>query len=217
MNVRGERQPLFLKVCLPSYRGCIGKGGGYPPSPGRPAYAELLSLTASATFNGICSRHYPPPTALGTSSNRLSNRFWNRLCPFPSNASLLPTLAIFGVLRLAMRRDQNDLGPPESDVGRSWLLLSSRCDSSGCCSVAHGTELAPNETQFRCQTLVACLTEGEGLPFVLLSRGARQCLLLRAAVVRVVGSDQGLEVGLLCHLRGGGLVLGGHGNEVLHQ
>ena len=42
----------------------------------RPA---TVSLTASASFNGISNRQQPPPTALATSSNRLSNRFWGRL------------------------------------------------------------------------------------------------------------------------------------------
>ena len=38
-------------------QGCIGRGGEVPPSPSRaPAYAELLSLTTSASPNGVRNR-----------------------------------------------------------------------------------------------------------------------------------------------------------------
>ena len=47
--------------------------------------------------------------------------------------------------------------PPGSDTGRSWFLLSSGCDGSRYYGVAHGTRLIPNEIQFPCRTLVACL------------------------------------------------------------
>ena len=56
-------------------------------------YPATVPLTASASFNGICNRQIPPPTALATSSNRLSNRFWGTSeapsflmhpCPKPS-------------------------------------------------------------------------------------------------------------------------------------
>ena len=49
-----------------------------PPPPRRDAlegasapglYPATVSLTASANFNGICNRQYPPPTALATSSH----------------------------------------------------------------------------------------------------------------------------------------------------
>ena len=57
---------------------------------GRPAYAQPpCSLTAGASLNGICHRQSPPPTALATSSNRLSSCLWGRVRgPFPSDASL---------------------------------------------------------------------------------------------------------------------------------
>ena len=54
----------------------------YPPSPpfGAPSRCPAtVPQTPSASFNGICKRHQPPPTASATSSNRLSNRFWDRL------------------------------------------------------------------------------------------------------------------------------------------
>ena len=54
-------------------------------------------------------------------------------------------------------RDQMDPGPTELDTGRSWFLLSSGGDISRYYRVAHGTGLIPNETQFPCRTLVACL------------------------------------------------------------
>ena len=40
-----------------------------------------VSRMASASLHGICNRQQPPPTALATSSNRLSNRLWGRLWP----------------------------------------------------------------------------------------------------------------------------------------
>ena len=63
-------------------QGCIGRGGRYPPPPSRaPSLSPAtVPLTARASFNGICNRQYRPPTALATSSNRLSNRLWGRLC-----------------------------------------------------------------------------------------------------------------------------------------
>jgi len=39
----------------------------------------------------------------------------------------------------------------------SLFLLSSRCDQNGYYRVAHGTGVVPNEIQFPCRTLVACL------------------------------------------------------------
>ena len=56
-----------------------------------------------------------------------------------------------------VRRDQMGLGPTGYDTGRSWFLLSSGCDRSGYCRVAHGARLIPNNTQYHCRTLVACL------------------------------------------------------------
>ena len=52
-------------------------------------------------------------------------------------------------------------GPTGSNTGRSWFLLSSGCDSSGYYSVAHGMGLSPNDTQFPCRTLVACLDQAD--------------------------------------------------------
>ena len=42
----------------PLRQGCIGRGSAPPPPPlpGRPAYAQPLSLTPSASFNGIHNR-----------------------------------------------------------------------------------------------------------------------------------------------------------------
>ena len=54
-------------------------------------------------------------------------------------------------------RDQMEPGPTESDMGRSWFLLSPGCDGSRYYCVTHGTGQIPNETQFSCRTLVACL------------------------------------------------------------
>ena len=34
--------PKMARGLLP--QGCIARGGGYPPPPGRPAYAQLVSL-----------------------------------------------------------------------------------------------------------------------------------------------------------------------------
>ena len=52
------------------------EGGRVPPPPSRASSLcpATVPLTASAAFNGICNRHQPPPTALATFSNRLSNR-----------------------------------------------------------------------------------------------------------------------------------------------
>ena len=66
----------------PRLRDVLEEGEGPPPPP--PSRAPSLrpstvSLTPSASFNGICNRQQPPPTALATSSNRLSNRLWGRL------------------------------------------------------------------------------------------------------------------------------------------
>ena len=47
-------------------------------------------------------------------------------------------------------------------TGRSCCLLSSGCDRGIYYRVAHGTALIPNETQFPCRTLVACLGGGGG-------------------------------------------------------
>ena len=47
------------------------------------------ALTLPPSLNGNCTRQYPPPTALATSSNHLPNGHWGHLCDsFPSNASL---------------------------------------------------------------------------------------------------------------------------------
>ena len=69
--------------------GVHGKGGSHPPpSRARSLCPGTVSLAASASFSGIYNRQQPPPTALATSSNRLSDRCWGRLWgPFPSNAS----------------------------------------------------------------------------------------------------------------------------------
>ena len=62
-------------------QGCIGRGGGttHPPSRAPSLCPATVPLAASASFNGICNRQQPPLTALATSSNHLSNRFWVRL------------------------------------------------------------------------------------------------------------------------------------------
>ena len=57
----------------------LHSNGGEPPSRRPSVRSAIVPLTASAGFNGIYDRQYPPPTALATSSNRLSNRFWGRL------------------------------------------------------------------------------------------------------------------------------------------
>ena len=58
----------------PPNPGMQGKGERHPsPPPGRPAYAQLrLPAAASASFNGICLRQVPPPTALATSCTATS-------------------------------------------------------------------------------------------------------------------------------------------------
>ena len=75
-----------------------------------------------------------------------------------SEISFFPTM----VTRLAtgirqVRPDQMEPGPTASNTGRSRFLLSSACDGGGYYRVARGTGLIPNETQFPCRTLVACL------------------------------------------------------------
>ena len=84
-------------------QGCIGRGGAPcvtfrlvvaplrgpgrsppPPSRARSRCPATVPLTPSASLNGICNRQYPPPTALATSSNRLSNRL--RGCCFRRGA-----------------------------------------------------------------------------------------------------------------------------------
>ena len=61
-------------------------------------------------------------------------------------------------------------------MGCSWLLLSSRCDQNRYYRVADGTGPVPNENQFSCRTLLACLavmlycTHGYPLLAILLRR-----------------------------------------------
>ena len=43
--------------------GCIGRGGGTPPSRAPSLCPATVSLTPSASFNGIYNRQGPPPTA----------------------------------------------------------------------------------------------------------------------------------------------------------
>ena len=51
-----------------------------PPRSRAPSLCPAtVSLTARASFNGICDRQQPPPTALTTPTNRMSNGFWGRL------------------------------------------------------------------------------------------------------------------------------------------
>jgi hypothetical protein len=74
----------------PPPRDALEGGEVSPRLPGRPAYAKPQSPTAS--FNGICNRQEPPPTALATTSNRQSKRFRGRLSGhFPSNVPLPPS------------------------------------------------------------------------------------------------------------------------------
>ena len=87
---------------------------GEPPPPPPPSRAPGLrtataSLTPSASFNGICNRQQPPPTASSTSSNRLSNCFWGHLRgPFPSIAALPLILGTSGTIQSsAMSRDRD--------------------------------------------------------------------------------------------------------------
>ena len=56
-----------------------------------------------------------------------------------------------------VRHDQKEPGPTKSDTGRGSFLLSFGLDRSGYYSVACSTGLIPNETQFPCRTLVACV------------------------------------------------------------
>ena len=72
------------------WEGFNGRGEVPPPPFRAPSLCTAtVPLTASASFNGICNRQQPPPTALGTSSDPLFDRCWGRLRgPFPSNASL---------------------------------------------------------------------------------------------------------------------------------
>ena len=97
---RGQRGPGPLnrtRVHKGSAAGCGGgtprdalEGGKVPPPSRAPSLCPAtVPLTPCASLKGICNRQYPPATALATSSNRLSNRFWGRLQgPFPSDASL---------------------------------------------------------------------------------------------------------------------------------
>ena len=54
-------------------------------------------------------------------------------------------------------RDQMELGPTGADTGRSCFLLSCGSDRGRYYRVTHGTGPIPNETQFPCRTLGACL------------------------------------------------------------
>ena len=56
-----------------------GGEGSAPPSRAPSLRPATVPLTASVSFEGICNRQYPPPTASATSSNRLPNRCWGRL------------------------------------------------------------------------------------------------------------------------------------------
>ena len=55
----------------------------------------------------------------------------------------------------ATRRDQNEVGPTESDAGRSCFLPRLGCDVRRYYEAAHGTALTPDEIQFPCGTCVA--------------------------------------------------------------
>ena len=55
--------------------------------------------------------------------------------------------------------DQMELGPSESDTGRSCFLLSPGCDRSRYYRVAYGTGPIPHDTQFPCRTLGAYLVQ----------------------------------------------------------
>ena len=50
--------------------------------------------------------------------------------------------------------------------GCDLILLGSGCDGSGYYRVVHGIALIPNETQFPCRTLVACLVLDEKSVFM---------------------------------------------------
>ena len=71
------------------------------------------------------------------------------------HAELMNRLTFTSVRQV--RHDQEELDLAESDTSRSLFQLSSDCNSSGCYGGAHGTGLNPNETQFRCRTVLACL------------------------------------------------------------
>ena len=60
------------------------EGGEVPPSRAPSLCPAIVSLAPSPSLNGICNRQQPPPTALTTLSNRLSNRFWPRSRSLPS-------------------------------------------------------------------------------------------------------------------------------------
>ena len=67
-------------------------GEVHPPSPSKASNPRpaTVSLTPSVSFNAICDRQQPLPTALVPSSNHLSNCFWGHLQgAFPSNSLLM--------------------------------------------------------------------------------------------------------------------------------
>ena len=55
------------------------KGGRQHPLTAPSLCPAIFSLTLSASFNGICNRQDPPPTALAASFNPLLNRLCGRL------------------------------------------------------------------------------------------------------------------------------------------
>ena len=82
--------PFLLGASHPSPppQGCIGRGEAPPFKGAQPMPSHCLpDGKCQPSFNGICNRQQPPPTALATSSNRLPNRFWG---PFPCNGIPAP-------------------------------------------------------------------------------------------------------------------------------
>ena len=98
-------------------------GGGYqPPPPPRLAYGPaLVSLTASASFQGICNQQQTPPTALATSSNHPLNRSWDPIkgrFSFHALWTPHPLLRIYAIVASAsvMGRDSTDPHGPNLHV-----------------------------------------------------------------------------------------------------
>ena len=68
---RPQSLKLLLLCCCCCCQGCIRRAGSPPPHPPfRAPSPATVSLTASASFNGMCIRRQPPPTASATSSNQ---------------------------------------------------------------------------------------------------------------------------------------------------
>ena len=118
-----------------------GGGGGYPPPcRARRQRPSIVSLTASASLNGMCTRQRPPPTALATPSNRLPNRLGGRRRgPFPSTA-LPPTPTAPPTLPRSHEIRASGCGTRGHALGPCLLLLQCVCGLYSMAEAIRGRE-----------------------------------------------------------------------------